>query len=442
MPIIIEGKQPLSGKVEINGAKNAALPIIAATLLTSDECLLENVPFIEDIRNLVRVLHHMGVAARFEGPNRLRIKATRISDASLPTELALKMRASFLIVGPLLARFGQAMAPHPGGCSIGQRPVSVDLKGFQTMGAQLDTHDGAYHITAPRLSGERLVLDYPSHTGTENLIMAACLANGTTIIENASIEPEVSDLTAFLCAMGARIYGAGTPIIRIDGVPKLHGAVFSVMPDRMEAGTFALAGVVSGGKVSMDAWVAQWMGAMNQKLREAGAEVTIDDELYTVSAPKPLSGVSIQTYPYPGFPTDLQAPFTLAMTQAWGESTIFETMFDGRLEYVKQLRNMGAKIDTPNGRMAVVHGPTPLHGTLVQALDIRSGAALVLAGLAAEGTTTINNVVYIDRGYQEIDRKLASLGASVRRVSEANHDAPSNQYSEPIEWGTVQYGSH
>ena len=218
MPLTIDGRHPLTGKVEIGGAKNAALPIIAATLLTADECLLENVPYIEDIRNMVKVLSGLGVAARFEGPNTLRVKATRISEATLPADLAIKMRASFLIVGPLLARFGQAEAPHPGGCAIGTRPVSVDLKGFQTMGAEVTTNEADYVIRAPRLNGERLVLDYPSHTGTENLLMAACLASGITVIENASVEPEVVDLADFLCAMGARIQGAGTSTIRIEGV--------------------------------------------------------------------------------------------------------------------------------------------------------------------------------------------------------------------------------
>ncbi|NLX43440.1 MAG: UDP-N-acetylglucosamine 1-carboxyvinyltransferase, partial [Chloroflexi bacterium] len=321
MPIVIEGGYPLQGQVVIGGAKNAALPIIAASLLTSDEVLLENVPYIEDIRTLVTVLHEMGVAARFEGPNLLRIKATRISKSRLPRELAQKMRASFLIVGPLLARFGHAQAPHPGGCAIGTRPVSVDLKGFQTMGADVSLDEVDYIISAPRLRGERLYLDYPSHTGTENLLMAACLAEGTTIIENASIEPEVTDLANFLCAMGARIRGAGTNTIRVDGAARLHGATYRVMPDRMEAGTFALGAAITHGSVSMDGRVGRWMGALTDKLRQAGATVAMEGDVYRVEAPNTLSPSDIQTYPYPGFPTDLQAPYTAVMTQASGISS-------------------------------------------------------------------------------------------------------------------------
>lgn len=440
MPLVIQGQVPLEGHVAIGGAKNAALPIIAASLLTADEVLLENVPFIEDIRIMVQVLHHMGVAARFEGPNTLRIKATRISRSALPRDLAIKMRASFLIVGPLLSRFGQAQAPHPGGCAIGSRPVSVDLKGFQSMTAEVRTDEQDYIISAPRLQGRRLYLDYPSHTGTENLLMAACLAEGTTLIENASIEPEVVDLASFLCAMGARVYGAGTSTIRVDGAGRLHGAVYRVMPDRMEAGTFALAATVTGGRVSMDGRVGRWLGALTGKLRDAGATVVADSNVYEVIGPETIHPVDIQTYPYPGFPTDLQAPYTAVMTQAHGNVSIHETMYDGRLQYADELRRMGARIDISNsGRTAMVHGPTPLTGTQVRALDIRSGAAMVLAGLAAQGSTQISNVVYIDRGYEDICAKLQHLGAHIVREAEADHRCPVENAQEPIEWGMVPY---
>ena len=440
MPLLIQGRNRLVGEVDILGAKNAALPIIAATLLTPDECLLENVPFIEDIRNLVRVLREMGVAARFEGPNTLRVKATRVSRAFLPKELAQKMRASFLIVGPLLARFGQAEAPHPGGCAIGTRPVSVDLKGFQSMGCQLEVVGENYVLRSPRLRGERLILDYPSHTGTENLLMAAALAEGTTIIENASIEPEVTDLANFMCAMGARIHGAGTSIIVVEGTPRLHGAAYRVMPDRLEAGTFALAALITGGQVRMKGAVAQCLGALTNKMLQAGAEVKMSSETYEVIAPTALKPTDIQTYPYPGFPTDLQAPFTTLMTQAEGNSSVHETMFDGRLKYVEELARMGARVDvSESGRTAMVHGPTPLQAARVCALDIRSGAALVLAGLAAEGETQIDNVLYIDRGYQDLDLKLQKLGATVSRVAEEQHACPAAECGEPVEWGLAPY---
>jgi len=440
MPIVIEGRRPLNGQVAIGGAKNAALPIIAASLLTADEVLLENVPYIEDIRTLVQVLHALGVAARFEGPNTLRVKATRISRSVLPRDLAQKMRASFLVVGPLLARFGHARAPHPGGCAIGTRPVSVDLKGFQMMGAEVGTDDVDYIISAPRLQGSRLYLDYPSHTGTENLLMAACLAEGTTLIENASIEPEVSDLASFLCAMGARIQGAGTNTIRVDGASRLHGAVYRIMPDRMEAGTFALAAAITGGTVAMDGRAGRWLGALTDKLRYAGATVLLDSSTYQVTGPARLAPADIQTYPYPGFPTDLQAPFTTVMTQADGNSSIHETMFEGRLQYVRELQRMGASITVSgSGRTAMVHGPTRLHGADVSAMDIRSGAALVLAGLAAEGRTRISNVVFIDRGYENICAKLQGLGAAIYEEEEDRHDCPIESAGDPIEWGMAPY---
>lgn len=434
MPIVIEGQRPLVGEVQVGGAKNAALPIMAATLLTPDECWLENVPYIEDIRNMMRVLHHLGVAARFEGPNCLRIKATRISKSYISKKLAEKMRASFLVAGPLLARFGQAEAPHPGGCAIGNRPVSVDLAGFQAMGGVITSGEEGYTIKAPRLKAQRLILDYPSHTGTENLLMAACLAEGTTIIENASVEPEVTDLASFLCAMGARISGAGTSVIQVEGTHRLHGAAYRVMPDRMEAGTFALGALITGGDVTMDGAVAPYLSALTSKMRDAGAEVEASRSSYRVRVTRPLTGVDVQTYPYPGFPTDLQAPFATAMTQAQGSCAIHETMFDGRLLYVTELRRMGARIDLSSGRTAIIHGPTPLRGTPVTALDIRSGAAMVLAGLAAEGTTHISNVVYIDRGYENLDAKLRSLGASIARIEESEHPCPQHDCEEPVDW--------
>jgi UDP-N-acetylglucosamine 1-carboxyvinyltransferase len=434
MSIVIEGQRPLVGEAEVGGAKNAALPIMAATLLTPDECWLENVPYIEDIRNMMRVLYHLGVAARFEGPNCLRIKATRIGKSYIPKELAQRMRASFLVAGPLLARFGQAEAPHPGGCAIGKRPVSVDLAGFQTMGGEITNGEEGYTIRAPRLKAQRLILDYPSHTGTENLLMAACLAEGTTIIENASVEPEVADLASFLSAMGARISGAGTSVIQVEGTHRLHGAAYRVMPDRMEAGTFALAALITGGDVSMDGAVGPYLGALTSKMRDAGADVEVSRERYRVRVTRPLAAVDVQTYPYPGFPTDLQAPFATAMTQAQGSCAIHETMFDGRLQYVTELRRMGASIDLSSGRTAIIHGPTPLRGTQITALDIRSGAAMVLAGLAAEGTTRIDNVVYIDRGYEDFDAKLRGIGASISRVEENEHPCPLQDSEEPLDW--------
>ncbi len=413
--IIIDGKVPLQGEVTISGAKNAALPIMAASLLTADECYLEKVPKIQDIMTMAEVLAALGSELRWVGSDSLVIRTTGLNTPEVPASLATRMRSSFLIMGPLLARFGQAGAPHPGGCAIGTRPVSVDLKGFQAMGAQVERQNGSYRARAPHLWGEHLSLDYPSHTGTENLLMAACLARGTTVIENASVEPEVVELVNFLNSLGARIYGAGTGIIQIEGVERLHGGAFRVMPDRLEAGTFALAAAATGGNVSFDAAVAPYLGALTSKLQEAGADVRIDAEHYVVRNLNGLKAQDIQTFPYPGFPTDLQAPFAVLMTQAEGESSIHETMYDDRLRYVDELRRMGAEIQV-RGQTAIVRGPTPLHGAEVRALDIRGGAAVILAGLAAEGKTAISDVHYVDRGYEQIDTKLLALGARVQRV--------------------------
>jgi UDP-N-acetylglucosamine 1-carboxyvinyltransferase len=413
----IEGQIPLKGEIVIEGAKNAALPIMAATLLTGDECYLEKVPHIRDIETMAEVLVALGAELTWVDEHTLLVRARNLSSPVVPEALATRMRASFLAVGPLLARTGQAIAPHPGGCAIGTRPVSVDLKGFQTMGAQVERQNGNYLVQAPQLWGEHLSLDYPSHTGTENLLMAACLARGTTIIENASVEPEVVDLAHFLNSLGARIYGAGTGTIQVDGVEKLHGGAFRVMPDRLEAGTFALAAAVTGGEVVMDMATAPFLGALTSKLQEAGVDVRMDAEHYVVRHNGRLKGLDIRTFPYPGFPTDLQAPFAVLMTQAYGESSIHETMFDDRLIYVEELRKMGARIQVI-GQTALVQGPTVLSGAGVKALDIRSGAAVTLAGLAASGRTTITNVHYVERGYEGIHGKLTSLGARIKRVED------------------------
>jgi UDP-N-acetylglucosamine 1-carboxyvinyltransferase len=430
MPYItVEGRVPLQGQVTIGGAKNAALPVLAATLLTADECYIENVPHIRDILAMVEVLAALGADVHWIDDNTLVVRARTLNSPQIPSALATKMRGSFLVVGPLLARFGQAEAPHPGGCAIGTRPVSVDLKGFQSMGAQVERRNGNYQARAPHLWGERLSLDYPSHTGTENLLMAATLARGTTIIENASVEPEVVDLAHFLNSLGARIYGAGTGIIQVEGVERLHGGAFRVMPDRLEAGTFALAAAVTGGTVVMDSAVAPYLGALTSKLQEAGVDVRIDSEHYVVRSTGRLKATDIQTFPYPGFPTDLQAPFAVMATQAEGESSVHETMYDDRLHYVEELRKMGAQIRV-RGQTAIVQGPTPLRGADVRALDIRSGAAVVLAALAAEGKTTISDVHYIDRGYEGIATKFQGLGARIERSEDEPGQAPQ-AHEEP-----------
>jgi len=415
MHIVVEGGYSLRGEVSAAGAKNAALPILAATLLTSDECLLENLPDIEDIRIMLNLLRSLGASVETEGTHRVVIKAGQLMKCSVPSDLATRIRGSFLIVGALLGRLGEAEAPHPGGCAIGTRPVSVDLKGFQTMGTEIDRLNGNYMLRARRLSGERISLDYPSHTGTENLLLAACLAEGTTIIENASVEPEVADLASFLNAMGARIYGAGTGIIQVEGVRKLHGTAYRVMPDRLEAGTFAIAAAITGGHVTIRGRVARYLGALSSKLTEAGVSVMAERDAYTVEGRESLLAIDIQTFPYPGFPTDLQAPIGALLTQAQGESSIHETMYDGRLLYVGELQKMGANIKV-EGQTALIKGPSRLKGSEVRALDIRSGAAVILAALVADGRSVVSDVGYVDRGYERIDEKLTQLGARIKRI--------------------------
>jgi UDP-N-acetylglucosamine 1-carboxyvinyltransferase len=417
MHMQIEGGHRLEGVVRINGAKNAALPIITAALLTADECLIENVPCIEDVKNLGVVLQSLGARVEQSRPHQILIRADAVHSCRVPDELARRMRASFLVMGPLLARFGQAEAPHPGGCAIGTRPVSVDVKGFRLMGAEVAQQDGHYGAKARRLVGRRMTLDYPSHTGTENLMMAACLAQGVTVIENASVEPEVIDLANCLNAMGARVSGAGTGIIEVEGVSKLHGVCYRVMPDRIEAGTFAMAGAITGGQVVLRGVVTQQLRALTSKLMEAGVDIVEDGSRYLVKARRRLQAVDIRTFPYPGFATDLQAPFGALMTQAQGESAIHETMYDDRLLYVGELCKMGAQIRV-EGQTAWITGPTPLKGTAVRALDIRSGAAVILAGLVAEGQTVVSNVTVVDRGYERLAERLGGLGAKISRSQE------------------------
>lgn len=416
MQVIVEGGYKLNGEVTVAGAKNAALPIMAATLLTADECYLENLPDIEDIRTMTTLLRQLGAGVKTEGTHGVVVKAHNLPRCSVPSDLATKMRASFLVVGPLLARLGKAQAPHPGGCALGTRPVSVDLKGFQAMGAKVDRLNGNYALRTRGLIGRRISLDYPSHTGTENLLIAACLAEGTTIIENASVEPEVVDLASFLSAMGARIYGVGTGIIQVEGVRRLHGAVYRIMPDRLEAGTFAIAGAITRGSVAIRGRVARYLGALTSKLSEAGVSVVADKETYIVQGCESLLPIDIQTFRYPGFPTDLQAPTGALLTQAQGESSIHETIYDGRLFYAGELRKMGADIKV-EGQTAWIRGPTQLRGGEVRALDIRSGAAVILAALVADGQTKVSDVGYVDRGYERIHHKLTQLGARIERTS-------------------------
>jgi len=414
---VIEGRQALAGEVRISGAKNAALPIMAAALLTPEPCVIDNVPAIDDIRTMVELLSSFGCEVHLdEGRHRVTICAANVNSFTIPTRLATRMRASFLVTGPLLARFGQAQAPHPGGCAIGRRPVNVDINGFIAMGAEVGYLESHYSLRADHLTARRIYLDYPSHTGTENLLMAACLARGRTVIKNASAEPEVVDLAEFLVRMGAHIAGAGSSVIQVDGVDELYGVHHRVVSDRIEAGTFAIAAAITGGEVTLRDVVVSHMDPLTYKLQEVGVEVIEGDRTYLVRGQPALHAVEVQTLHYPGFPTDLQAAFATLLTQAAGTSIVHERVYDNRLLYAEELRKLGASIRV-SGQTATINGPTPLRGDVVRALDIRAGAALTLAGLAAAGTTEILDVHHVKRGYENIEGKLRQLGASIQRAT-------------------------
>lgn len=411
--IVIEGGQRLGGEVSISGAKNAALPLMAATLLASEPCVLRNVPLIEDIYGMAEILRGFGADVDIDGASHVvSVTMPAISSVTMPLELGRRMRASFLVSGPLLGRFGAMRLPHPGGCALGTRPVNVDVVGFQAMGAEVVMDGEYYSARASRLVGTKIYLDYPSHTGTENLLMAACLAKGKTVITHASTEPEVVSMANCLNAMGARVSGAGSSVIEVDGVDELRGYDFEVIPDRMEAGTFAIAGAITDGEVQIRSVVPVDLVPVSHKLRQGGVDVEEGPDWVRVRGRGYVSAVDVQALPFPGFPTDLQAAFGALMTQAHGVSTIFERVYDNRLLYTHELRKMGAQIEV-HGQKAKITGPSKLNGTEVRALDIRCGAALVLAGLVADGTTEISDAYHIDRGYENLVGRLAALGAKI-----------------------------
>lgn len=411
----VRGSGPLRGAVRIGGAKNAALPIMAAALLTDETCVIHNVPRIDDTTTLAELLRSLGARVEFPDPHTAAINAGSVCSTRAPARFVRKMRASFLVMGPLLARFGAAEAGHPGGCEIGIRPVNVDVDGFRAMGASVVRDDELYRIEVDRLRGTSVYLDYPSHTGTENLLMAACLAQGETVIRHASVEPEVVDLANFLASMGARIQGAGTSTIVIGGVDRLHGTEYTVMPDRLIAGTFAAAGLITRGDVTVQGVAPEHLDPVIFKLRKMGAQVELNGQELRCAWHGPIQSVDIQAIHYPGFPTDLQAVFGAVLTQAVGASTIHERVFENRLLYADELNKMGADIEV-QAQTAVVRGPTPLHGAPVRALDIRSGAALTLAALAAEGETVIHDAHHVDRGYEDLVDVLRDLGGNIART--------------------------
>lgn len=423
--ILITGGRRLEGEVRVSGAKNAALPILASVILGGGECTVANVPHVVDVRTMIKLLGMLGAVVRVED-GRVAMKMDALRSAEAPYDLVRTMRASVVVLGPLLARWGEATVSLPGGCAIGPRPVNLHLAGLERLGARVRVEHGYIKAKASRLKGARICLDFPTVTGTENLMMAACLAEGTTVIENAAREPEIADLAAFLVKRGARITGAGTDLITIEGVKELHGADHVVIPDRIEAGTFLAAGAITGGDVCVKDCRPQHLEAVTAKLRESGAEVAEDKESVRIRARGRLRSVDVKTYPYPGFATDMQAQMMALMCVAQGTSVITETVFESRFIHVPELRRMGAEIKV-EGNHAVVTGVERLSGAPVMASDLRASAGLIVAGLAAEGDTEISRVYHLDRGYERIEDKLSGLGAAIRRVRDGSTPAATEQ---------------
>lgn len=416
--IVITGGSPLRGEVQVSGAKNSALPLLASTILGGEECVLTNVPRVVDVMTMGKLLGMLGATVVQEG-NRAVVRADVIHSTQAPYELVKTMRASVLVLGPLVARWGEATVSMPGGCAIGSRPVNLHLAGLAKLGADVSIEHGYIRATAKRLKGTRIYCDTTTVTGTENLMMAASLAQGTTVIENAAKEPEVVDLANFLVKRGARISGAGTDVITIEGVRELRGSDHEVIPDRIEAGTHLVAGAITKGFVTVNRCRPDHLEALLIKLREAGATIHIEKELVKLSVAKRLKSVDIRTLPFPGFPTDMQAQMLALMTVSEGTSVITETVFESRFMHVEEFRRMGADIKV-EGNRAVVTGPTSLAGAPVMASDLRASAGLVLAGLAAEGVTEVLRVYHLDRGYERIEEKLRGLGAKIERKKEGS----------------------
>ena len=419
--LVITGGRRLNGEIAISGAKNAALPLLCAALLTREVLTLTHVPQLNDIGTMLKLLAQMGVKVeRTDGSqvgsgDVVTLDASGLSNAVAPYELVKTMRAAILVLGPLVARTGEARVSLPGGCAIGARPVDQHIKGLLAMGAEVSVDHGYVHAKAPRLRGARLFTDMVTVTGTENLMMAACLAEGETVIENAAREPEVVDLANCLVSMGARISGAGTDVIRIHGVTSLHGATHRVMPDRIETGTYLCAAAATGGDVRLTDTSSTYLDAVIDKLMDAGCDVTMERDAIRLRAPERLTAVSIRTSPYPAFPTDMQAQFMAINAVANGTAIIRETIFENRFMHAVELARLGADIRI-DGNTAVVNGKPSLEGAIVMATDLRASAGLVIAGLVAQGETRIERIYHLDRGYDGLERKLDALGADVRRV--------------------------
>jgi UDP-N-acetylglucosamine 1-carboxyvinyltransferase len=413
--LLIHGGVRLAGEVRISGAKNAALPIMCAALLSAAPLRLTNVPHLRDVTTLLKLLGGMGVAVSLDDKLGLELDAGRLHTPLAPYELVKTMRASILVLGPLLARCGEARVSLPGGCAIGQRPVDLHIKGLQAMGADIRVEHGYIIARAKRLKGARIVSDLVTVTGTENLMMAASLAEGTTVIENAAREPEVVDLANCLKAMGANIDGAGSDVITIEGVSELAGAAYPIMPDRIETGTFLAAAAATGGSVRLRNTGARILEAVLDKLREAGAKITVEEHAIVLEMEGPLVSVNLRTAPYPAFPTDMQAQFMALDCVARGTAVLTETIFENRFMHALELQRLGANIEI-SGNTAVVRGVPQLDGATVMATDLRASASLVIAGLVAKGETVVERIYHLDRGYECIEEKLSQLGARIKRI--------------------------
>lgn len=411
---VINGGKALHGTVNISGAKNAALAIIPAALLAKGVSTIENLPDIEDIANLINIVKNLGAVCEFKN-NTLTIDATHINQQRAVYEAVKKIRASYYLLGALLSRFKVAEVAMPGGCNFGQRPIDLHIKGFEKLGAEVKQEGGMIHLTADRLIGDTVYLDLVSVGATINVMLAATLAEGTTVIKNAAREPHVVDTANYLNMMGANVKGAGTDTIRITGVVELKGVNYTIIPDQIEAGTFMIAGAITGGSVRVQNIIPKHMEPLSAKLREMDCQLEEGDDYITVTAPKVLKATDVKTKVYPGFPTDLQPQMTALMALSHGSGLIAENVWENRFQYVNELIRLGCQIKV-EGRAAVTHGPATLSGAEVSASDLRAGAALILAGLAATGTTTISNARQINRGYEQIETKLSALGADIKRA--------------------------
>ncbi|MDP3940411.1 MAG: UDP-N-acetylglucosamine 1-carboxyvinyltransferase [Deltaproteobacteria bacterium] len=413
--IVIKGGKRLEGSVDISGAKNAALPILASTLLTSGTSVLTNVPRLEDVSTMIRLLEYMGAECRWH--DSLIVDSTRLKNSEAPYELVKTMRASILVLGPLVARYGYARVSLPGGCAIGARPINLHLKALETLGARIELEHGYVTAHCDRLRGGEISFDTVTVTGTENILMAACLADGVTTIDNAAEEPEVVALAETLSRMGGRISGAGTRRIVVEGVPRLSPVASRIMPDRIEAGTMMVAAAITGGDVRIRGARQEHLGAVVTKLEEVGVKIEPEGDVLRVIGPERIGSADLRTHPFPGFPTDMQAQFMALMTISEGDSRISETVFENRFMHVNELQRMGADISIQSNT-AHIRGVPHLSGAPVMATDLRASASLILAGLAARGETRVTRIYHLDRGYEQLERKLTDLGASVRRVSE------------------------